>query len=127
MDVHEIRRRRLRELIDTRYDGVAAEFARAVGRGDAQIGNILNRHKNLGERLARYFERQVKLPKGWLDVAESPDNPPAVREEPPAYGDSPYAPLIARRAGQLDEALQLTILNLIETILASHNEHANRR
>ncbi len=91
MDLAEIRRQRLREIIDTRFNGVAAHFAAAIGREPSYVSRALTdnakHRKNIGEDLAREIERALRLPAGYLDNQHSaastpiPGTPPA-REIP---------------------------------------------
>lgn len=69
----ENRRRRLRQLIDERYEGNQADFARLVQRAAPQIWSYLNGERNLGEKLARHFEECARLPLGWFDRTDDED------------------------------------------------------
>ena len=69
MDEAEIRLENVKALIARRFEGVRAAFAKAVGRDDAQIWQLLNRERNIGERLARDFEKKLGLPRKSLDEA----------------------------------------------------------
>lgn len=68
--MNEVRRNRLKELIDEKFDGNQAKFSRAVGKKPTQIWQILNSKKNLGETLAREFETTLGYPLGMLDRSE---------------------------------------------------------
>jgi hypothetical protein len=73
MDLPEIRRQRLRKLIDERYSGVDARLAAKIERQPAQVARLFmtNKHKrDIGEKLARHIERANALPAGWLDAEE---------------------------------------------------------
>lgn len=67
MDVKETRRKRLRELIDSRYGGKQAAFAADIERQPDYVSRCLKGTKNIGEDLARIIEKRVRLPLGWLD------------------------------------------------------------
>jgi transcriptional regulator with XRE-family HTH domain len=67
MDVNEIRRIRIRELID--LEGSIAAFAEKIGSNPDYISSILSEKtkRNLGDDLARRIERKYGLPHGALD------------------------------------------------------------
>ncbi len=71
MTLAEIRRRNLHQLLERRFEGVAADLARAIGRDDAQVWQLLNgpqnSGRNIGERMARHIEESLKLDPGALD------------------------------------------------------------
>lgn len=71
------RQRRLRELLQTRFDGNQAELARAIDKKDAYVSFMLTdfsliHHKKIGEQMAWHIESKLGLPKGWLDGDEKP-------------------------------------------------------
>lgn len=72
MDVYEVRRKRLRELIDTRYNKVSAAFAEKHEKQPSYISRCLlplekPHRKRIGEDFAREIEKVEQLPKGWMD------------------------------------------------------------
>lgn len=88
MSTAEIRRHNLNQLVETRYKGVAADLARAIGRDDAQVWQLLsgpeNGGRNIGERLARHIEAALELQQGDLDRIDmhAPSSPPYERGAP---------------------------------------------
>jgi hypothetical protein len=64
MDIQDIRRARLGELI-SRY-GSQANFTRETGESQSEISGLL-RAKSFGERKARKLEVKCNLPAGWFD------------------------------------------------------------
>ncbi len=70
----------LRTLIDSRYDGNQAAFARAVGRSPSQINQYLTGHRNLDIKGSRIMEEKLGLPVGYFQGATTACEPP-----PPAY------------------------------------------
>ena len=69
-NAHEIRRDNLRQYIAAKYDGNRSAFARAVNTDPNQINLILSNgehRRNLGEALARQFERNLTLAEGYFD------------------------------------------------------------
>lgn len=78
-EIFKIRYHRLRMLVQTRFRS-QTEFARKVGKSATYINFLLNdpeleHHKNLGEDLARQFEKELGLPTGWLDRENDDDVP----------------------------------------------------
>ncbi|OEY66820.1 LexA family transcriptional regulator [Marinobacter sp. X15-166B] len=61
------RAKALRALIDEKYGGNQADFARAIGRSPASVWQWLNGHRNIGEKVAREIERKLRLHDGYLD------------------------------------------------------------
>ena len=85
MDVFEIRKVRLRELIDSNFDGVQRRFADAIDRQPDYVSRILRGTKRLGEQLARDIENTLGLPPRWLDTAHlEADSPTSQSEIAPA-------------------------------------------
>lgn len=72
MDIYEIRRQNLRNLVTTRFNGRIAGLAEAVERAPSYISRCLSGHaagrKRVGEDLAREMEIRLGLERLWLDV-----------------------------------------------------------
>jgi phage repressor protein C with HTH and peptisase S24 domain len=71
-DIFATRRKRLLQLIQTRFEGNQTKFADAIGRGNAYVSFLLaepglQHSKNLGEKLASHIEATLGLPEKWLD------------------------------------------------------------
>lgn len=62
------RAKRLREIIDTRFGGNQADFARMIGKSPSLVWQYLSGHRQIGEKFAREVERKIILPRGWLDA-----------------------------------------------------------
>lgn len=73
MDDAQIRRANLASIVETRFNGVLAECARAIGRDDAQLWTIMNGGRNIGERLARDIEKKLGLARRELDREPASD------------------------------------------------------
>lgn len=67
----ENRRRRLHELIATRYHGRQVDFVRESGESQSEVSGILNGNKSFGEKKARKIENTLGLPHGWLDAVDA--------------------------------------------------------
>jgi 3,4-dihydroxy 2-butanone 4-phosphate synthase/GTP cyclohydrolase II len=71
MQIQDIRRQRLRQLIQERYDDSQARFIDETGENQGEISGLL-RTKSFGEKKARNLERKAGLPAGWLDTPQEP-------------------------------------------------------
>ena len=58
---------RIREIIQGRYEGNSAAFARAIGKSPSVVWQYLNGYRQVGERFAREVEKKLRLPEGSLD------------------------------------------------------------
>lgn len=75
MDIKQIRRQRLKEIVD-KYGGPGG-FAKLRSKPDADkpidssyVSQVLNGTRNLGETAARNMEERAGLPEGYLDRSE---------------------------------------------------------
>ena len=87
MDKSEIRRVRLRQLIDDRYDGKVARLAAFLDMKPPQLHRWLSGGQGVHENSARGIERACGLPPGWLDIP--PDAPPPALPEPSNVSAAP--------------------------------------
>ena len=75
MDIQDIRRLRLKSLID--QEDSAADFARKYDLNESYLSQLLNKHRGFGERAARKIEAAVGLERFTLDAVDvdmlSPD------------------------------------------------------
>lgn len=72
MEINQIRRTNLQALVDA--IGLAT-FAEKVGRSKTQISSLTTGWRNLGERLARDFEKSLGLDEGYFDrTGAQPEN-----------------------------------------------------
>lgn len=88
MNVYEIRRALLAQLIEKRFDGSQADFARASGISPTYVTRMLKddtspSRKRIGEGLARQIEDRLNLPALWLDTARERANLDVHAAEPP--------------------------------------------
>lgn len=65
------RQERLQKIIDDRFGGSQAEFARAISRSAAQIHQWVKGHRLLGDAGARHIEMTLNLPQGWMDIGST--------------------------------------------------------
>ena len=72
--MNEVRRENLRRLIDEKFNGRDADFARYCGMEPARISQVLSKTyrdgKNFGEKAARNIEQAAGLPLLFLDQSE---------------------------------------------------------
>lgn len=84
------RGRRLRQLINERFDGSNVDLAARINKKPAQISQWLTGHRKMSETSARQIESKLKLPPLWFDVDSEQD---AVCEpknwKPPPFIDAP--------------------------------------
>lgn len=100
----ELRRRRLRELVDGQFEGNAAAFARAIDTRASYVTNLLGGKKNLGEdAVARICER-LGLAATWFDA-------PVTRE---VGAPSPRVMGLARRIATLGEPWRAAALAIVK-------------
>lgn len=57
----------LKHLIDTKFSGKQADFARAIGRAPAQVHQWVAGHRRLGGAGARHIETTLGLSPGYFD------------------------------------------------------------
>lgn len=66
MDIEDIRRQNLEQLIRDRYKNQAG-FVRETGVNQGEISGLINKKRVFGERKARKLEKITGLPPGWMD------------------------------------------------------------
>lgn len=105
MDVRQIRRDNLRELV-RRY-GTQAALAERIGTSPAYISQLLSTRvrANVGHAMARQIEALLALAPGWMDVVhDMADTPgqytvPTPDQRPPGQGASDRIPIV----GEIDD------------------------
>lgn len=124
------RREQLKSLIDARFGGVQADFARAIKRSPAQVNQWLSGHRLLGDAGARHIEITLGLPIGFFDGGDAPSTivpeaSAAVHHpdtEPGPQAAEILSPADAKFLGQITQGMQerdipehvrLSILTLI--------------
>lgn len=93
MDPTPIRRAAVQALIEQRFAGRTADFARAIERDDAQVWQFMNGHRPIGEKLARDIEAKLSLPHGALDRG-APSEDPSFRVEEPTLMYASGVPVV---------------------------------
>lgn len=58
-------------LIDERFNGNQADFARAVKKAPAQVNQWLNGYRNIGDAVTLHIETALGLPVGWIDGSDA--------------------------------------------------------
>lgn len=97
------RRKRLAQLISTKYNGVQADLVRESGLSAGRITQLLDPNDTFGERAARSLEQRLRLPTRWFDQDESNvEEAPSIKTGVPliswiragdwAEASDPYAP-----------------------------------
>lgn len=75
MEIQDIRRKRLAQLIEEKFDGSQAKFVEHTGENQGEVSALL-RNKSFGERKARKIEAKCGLETYWLDNFELPEAQP---------------------------------------------------
>lgn len=74
MELADIRRTRVRQIIDDDFAKVDAAFAEAIGKAPTVIyrwfTDKLAHRRNIGEKMARHIENKCGKPPLWLDTRE---------------------------------------------------------
>ncbi len=87
MDISEIRKHRVAQLIDQRFNGVAADFAAAISRTPSYVSRMLSSNKHsrgIGETMARWIEQELELEPGFVDrPLDAAERPPVKQAELP--------------------------------------------
>ena len=79
MEIVDIRRARLAQLIRERYES-QADFVSKTGANQGEVSALL-KNKSFGEKKARKIEADCGLPHGWLDTMdEQQENSPSSEE-----------------------------------------------
>ena len=90
MQIQDIRRHNLRQLIADRYGDSQARFIDETGENQGEISGLL-RTKSFGEKKARNLEKKVGLPVGWLDTQRqaADSEQPVEKSTPPSPAPAP--------------------------------------
>jgi SOS-response transcriptional repressor LexA len=96
MDQH--RKKRLAQLIRTRYKGNRTAFIDEAGISKGRVTQLLKPEDSFGERAARELERKLNLPERWLDLDDVENTEPA----PAVTGSVPLISWV--QAGDWEEA-----------------------
>lgn len=90
VDVYQIRLKNLRLVINTAFDGIDANLARALGIAP----NVLSRyfapadaphHRPVGTKMARRIEKAASKASGWMDHEHWPSEPGKIVKPKGAY------------------------------------------
>lgn len=124
MATAESRRAVLKELIRTRYDGVARQLAIAAGKPESQINDMLSDppRKSFGEKVARQMEAKLGLVDGYFDRQIGHGNQPGTAAENAAIYVlwPPVVTQIAEIARDLPEAMQNQLLGQAKMLQSEH-------
>lgn len=113
MDIYEIRRLRLLEVMKECCNNKAVELAKAIERSDSYVTRMLYPEgkagkKRIGEDMARHVAEVFNLPAGWLegkDVEESTETLEKV---------TPEASAVAHMFDKLNPAQQKAVWGVLE-------------
>ena len=76
----------VKKLINDKFDGNQADFARAIQKAPAQVNQWLNGYRNIGDAVALHIEKSLNLPIGFLDGEQGEMRPAPAVYIPPAGG-----------------------------------------
>ena len=69
MDIREVRRARLQQLVDEQKEpGKQRRLATLIGKAPAQVSQWINRTRTITEDTARAIEAKLRRPHGWMDL-----------------------------------------------------------
>lgn len=108
MDTQQTRHQNLLKLLQE-Y-GSQKTFAEAADLSDRHVSQMVNKHRGVGERIARKIEDKLALPKHWMDTDHSEGAADVighynVGEAPPLQGKVPEISWV--QAGHAQEAVDL--------------------
>lgn len=114
MSTSETRRAVLRELIRSRFDGVARQLAIAAGKPEGQINDMLSTppRKSFGEKVARQLEQKLGLQSGYFD---QPSN---------SVSAGKVAPFVAQQSAPYKTGTIGEILAILERIGETEQKEA---
>lgn len=84
-DIVIIRRRRLKEWIDTKCGGMQSVFVGRTGINQGELSALL-KEKSFGEKKARRLEQQAGMPPFWLDQSAVSETRADYNVSPPHAG-----------------------------------------
>lgn len=121
VDKYPIRRLRVRELIEGRFNGSQTEFADEAGVPDTTVSRWFSQKegkKNIGEKLARRVEENLKLEPYSLDREDNAQF--MVSEASAVYWGEATAEeaRVGHEWGKLDEPLRSHVRVMIESLVA---------
>lgn len=119
MEIQDIRRARLAQLIDERYEGSQARYIDETGENQGEISALLRTKKSFGERKARKLEAKSNLPTGWLDTPVDDTAPNA--NEPQKIGQGTRLRIVETVEPQW---MALVYVTQRELDLLTHYRHA---
>lgn len=121
--VQEKRRQALTALWQSRFEENTSALARAAGRKQPFMSELLKGKRSFGEKLARDLETALDLADSYFDHQATPAataSAPAARKPK----RKTTADVICEKVYKLDPSVQQHLLMLIETILAASNPRA---
>jgi SOS-response transcriptional repressor LexA len=99
----------LQQLIDQKFEGNQAAFARFIERAPSMVHQWISGHRNIGDGSARHIEMRFRLPIGWMDGKPTFAPIPKSDSAPDiAFADSRFQPrpvLNSVPAGGFKEAI----------------------
>lgn len=69
----EVRRQRLKDLLETRFNGSRTAMWKAAGLSSARLTQLLDENEPFGDIAAENLERSLSLPRGYLNGDAPPE------------------------------------------------------
>lgn len=114
MGIYDIRRARLRKLIDDRYKGKQVLLANAIEVQPDYISRVLKGTKNLGEDLANRIETKLHLARGWLSSDNAEKSDEEILTMPGAWPFSTSRPVFDQLSSKQKKAIDRMLSTMIE-------------
>lgn len=122
----EFLRERLGTAIDPRKVTLEGPFARQLRISPSYWSQLKSRNRQIGETLARQFERLCGKPLGWLDMAQSPQ--PAQARQAPANDDERFLVEMLLTCYRMNpDGVKQRMLELLQGELAKAQRSAARK
>lgn len=119
MDINEIRKENILKIIDARFSGKKASFAKAIEKPESQVYRMFNTGKNgrnISTSSARYIERKLNLDDGSLDYLniQIKESRADYNTEPAIIKDGQIPVISWVQAGEFNEAIDLHVVGMAD-------------
>lgn len=128
MLIQETRRRRLRQLLDSEFDGKQQLIADHIGVEQNYISGLLGQGKTkkpFGEKTARKIERLCGKPAGWLDRDPNEQEAEPTRSWPFSFDPMLWDRLPAHQKRDIEAAFTRMVLGA--SVEQAASQHRKRR
>jgi hypothetical protein len=123
----EFVRERLGTAIDPRKITLEAPFAKQLRISSSYWSQLKSRNRQIGETLARQFEKLSGKPPGWLDAGQSLDAAQAPPDEPSSADERFLVQMLLTCYRMNPQGVKRRMLELLEGELAKAHKPAARK